>query len=286
MSARVLDLTVLRTFVVAHDLGGLGQAANRLGRTPSAISLQMNRLQEDIGVPLFRKEGRGLALTEAGHVVLRYARRLLATQDELLDTVRGAALAGAVRIGVSQDFADTVLPPTLSRFAQFFPLVVVELRIDGNAALVEALHEGALDLVLVVGHAEQPSAQVVGQLDLEWIAAPGFVAALDQPLPLLLLGPQCVFRRLAIEHLDRAQRRWRLAAVSPSLSGIWASAIGGLGVTLRTRLGVPAALETGRTLLGLPVVPALPVTVHEGHAPSAAVSRLREFLVEEVRRVL
>src|ERR1700723_1754670 len=97
MSVRInLDLDTLRTLSVAHDLGGLALAADRLGRTPSAISLQMKRLQDDLGTILFRNRGRGLALTEAGEIALPYARRILAMHDELLDTVQGANLAGNI----------------------------------------------------------------------------------------------------------------------------------------------------------------------------------------------
>src|SRR5579859_1166892 len=105
-----LDLSAVRTFVLAADVGGFGRAADRLGLTASAVSLQMKRLQDQVGSRIFRKEGRSLALTELGETVLRRGRQLLELHDELLDTVRGAALAGSIRLGFSQDFADTVLP--------------------------------------------------------------------------------------------------------------------------------------------------------------------------------
>src|SRR5829696_3336211 len=107
---------------VANELGGYGAAGARLGRTPSAISLQMKRLQRDVNAPVFRKHGRGVTLTEAGEIVLRYAKRILALNDELLDTVRGAALRGSVRLGFSQDFADEILPGVLARFSALYPL--------------------------------------------------------------------------------------------------------------------------------------------------------------------
>src|SRR5437660_9627100 len=113
---------------VAADIGGFGQAATRLGRTPSAVSLQMKRLQESIGADLFRKHGRKVVLTEAGEIALRFGRRMLALNDELLDTIRGASLAGSARFGSSQDFADTVLPRVLSQFTKLYPLVQVELH--------------------------------------------------------------------------------------------------------------------------------------------------------------
>src|ERR1700684_1609421 len=94
-----LNLDGLRTLVVTQELGGFGRASERLGRTPSAISLQMKRLQEEIGVPLFRKQGRKTLLTEQGEIALRYARRVLELNDEMIDVLRGSCLSGGIRGG-------------------------------------------------------------------------------------------------------------------------------------------------------------------------------------------
>ena len=279
-----LDLDTLRTLVVAHDLGGYGQAATRLGRTPSAISLQMKRLQTDVGATIFRKSGRGVALTEAGEIVLRYARRMLSLNDEMLDTVRGASLVGLVRIGVSQDFAETVLPPALSRFTKLYPLVQVEVRIEGNAVLVDAIGKGEIDLALVVGHADRPRALTVGEIDLMWIAGKDFELR-NEPLPLVMLGPQCVFRKRAIEHLDAVGRPWRIAAVSPSLAGLWAVGMAGLGVTVRSALGIPKALVAHKTLFDLPRLGSFPVTLHTGTS-SGGTDRLRDIFREVATHIL
>ena len=277
-----LDLDTLRTLVVANDLGGYGQAATRLGRTPSAISLQMKKLQAEVGATIFRKSGRGVALTEAGEIVLRYARRMLALNDEVLDTVRGASLAGRIRVGVSQDFGETVLPRALSQFTKLYPLVQLEVRIEGNATLVEAVGKGEIDLVLVVGHAQRPSALTLGTIELVWIAGRDF-APRDEPLPLVVLGPQCVFRKEAIESLDAAGHPWRIAAVSPSLAGLWALGMAGLGVTVRSALGVPRALVSHKTLFDLPRLGAFPVTLHAAAGGlSPGVERLRDILRDVV----
>lgn len=282
-----LDLDTLRTLVVANDLGGYSQAAKRLGRSPSAISLQMKRLQEDVGVPLFRKSGRGLALTEAGEMTLRMGRRMLALNDDLIEAVRGSALAGPVRLGVSQDFADTVLPAVLSRFVRLYPRVVVEVRIEGNAALADAAEHGQIDVALVVGQEHRPSAHVFGELEVGWIAGRGFAPTAGQPLPLVLLGPQCVFRKAAISQLDAAGIPWRVAATSPSLAGLWASAVGGLGITVRSRLALPETLVWRRHLFSLPALEPFPVTIlTQPHANSQSVERLRAIIGEEVAAAL
>jgi DNA-binding transcriptional LysR family regulator len=260
----------LRTFSVAHDLGGLAQAAERLGRTPSAISLQMKRLQDELGTPLFRKRGRGLALTEVGEVALSYARRILALNDEFVETMQGANVAGHIRVGCTVDFA-SILPSVLSHFASLYPQMQVELRIESNAALAEAIERSQIDLAVVIGHEERAAARTVGELDVVWIASSSFTPSPGQPLPLAALGPQCIFRRRAIQHLEDANIPYRIAANSPSLDGLWAALLGCLGITARTALNLPESLVSSRSLHNLPALGRLPVTLHR-HSNSSGVA--------------
>jgi DNA-binding transcriptional LysR family regulator len=278
-----IDLDTLRTLVVANDLGGYRQAAERLGRTPSAISLQMKRLQEDVGAKLFRKNGRNVVLSEAGEIVLRYGRRMLALNDELLDTVRGAALAGEMKIGFSQDFAGAILPQALLRFRKLYPLVQIEVRIDGNAVLAEAVENRQLDMALAIGHAQRRSARVLRELQLVWIAGREFSYRNDEVLPLVALGPQCVFRLQMQKALDQAGIGWRIAAVSPSLTGMWAAAIAGLGVTVRSGAGLPAGLKAEARMFDLPGLETVPITLHQAETDKpGAVERLSEIVSELV----
>jgi DNA-binding transcriptional LysR family regulator len=163
----------------------------------------------------------------------------------------------------------------------------MEVRIEGNAALVEAIETEQLDVALVVGHADRPSAEVLGELDLVWIRGKQFSAPDREPLPLVLLGPQCAFRKQAIRSLDRAGIRWRIAAVSPSLAGIWASALGGLGVTARSALGLPAKLVSAAQMFNLPQLGSFPATLHmRQNDTSESSSRLRALIREAVARTL
>jgi DNA-binding transcriptional LysR family regulator len=287
MTARVnLDLDTLRALVIAHDRGGLAQAAEHLGRTPSAISLQMKRLQEDLGIPIFRKRGRGLALTEAGEIALSYARRILVLNDELLDTMQGANLAGHIRVGCPQDFA-TILPSVLSHFALLYPRMQIELHIEGNAALVDAIDKARIDLAVVIGHEDHANAQTVGQLNLVWIASSTFSLPDKRPLPLAVMGPQCIFRRRALQHLEAANIPCRIAANSPSLNGLSAALLGGLGVTARTALNLPEGLVSGESLHSLPPLGSLAVTLHR-HARSdgVAADRMASLLVKALELIL
>jgi DNA-binding transcriptional LysR family regulator len=275
-----LDMDVLRTLVTAIELGGFARAAATLGRSQSAVSLQMRKLEEQLGVTLLRKQGRGLALTEAGDVVLGYARRILALNDETVTAVRGLDLEGAVRLGLPQDFAEVWLPAALGRFARAHPQVRIEARVDRNYVLMEELTAGRLDLALIWGGEQQPGAEVVARLPIRWIGRADLAFDPAQPLPLVVFEPPCRFRSDGIAALDAIGRAWRLSFSSPSLAGLWAAAEAGLGVTMRTRIGLPASL----TVLDhrLPPLPEIALTLHQSGRATPLVERLRQIVIETV----
>jgi DNA-binding transcriptional LysR family regulator len=249
-----LDLDVLRAFVTGLDLGSYARAAERLGRSQSAISLQLRKLEAQTGQQLLRKRGRGLEVTEAGEVMLSYARRLLDLNDEALASVAKHALEGCVRLGLPQGFAETWLPDVLGRFMRAYPRVRVEVKVERNEILLEAIGLRELDLALTwadSAYAKQPFEEVAA-LPVVWIGSPAFSVDTSKPLPLVLFEHPCVFRSRALAALDAAGMPWRVAFMSPSLSGQWAAVSAGLGVTLRTPDHLPSNLAVLHPTAGLP----------------------------------
>ena len=278
-----LDMDVLRTLAVAIDLGGFGKAAERLGRSQSAVSLQMRRLEERVGRPLFRRAGRGLALTDAGDVVLGYARQILELNDQAVAAARGIAIGGSVRFGVPQDFGDSWLPGVLARFSRTHPSVLIEVRVDRANKLVERIAEGGLDLALMWGNPPVANTVTVQRLPMVWIGLKGYAVPRGDTVPLALFESPCVFRQPGVEALERTHRPWRLAFTSPSLSGLWAAAAAGLGVTVRTPLGLPSPLTVLGKSSGLPKLPQIALSLYTAQPePPQAVARLREILIEEL----
>jgi DNA-binding transcriptional LysR family regulator len=278
-----LDMDVLRTLAVAMDVGGFGKAAERLGRSQSAVSLQMRRLEERVGRPLFRREGRGLALTDAGDVVLGYARQILELNDQAVAAARGIAIGGSVRFGVPQDFGESWLPGVLARFSRAHPSVLIEVRVDRANKLVERIGEGGLDLALMWGNSSVANTVAVQRLPMVWIGLKGYAMPKGTPVPLALFDSPCVFRQPGVEALERTHRPWRLAFTSPSLSGLWAATAAGLGVTVRTPLGLPSPLTVLGKSSGLPKLPQIALSLYTAQPePSQAVARLREILIEEL----
>lgn len=280
------DLDVLRTLVLAVDLGGFARAARRVGRTQSAVSLQMRRLEDHAGQPLFTRAGRSFAITAAGELVLGYARRLLALNDEALAAVRGTQLASPVRLGLLPDFAETWLPPILARFARTHPTARLEVQVDRGLAMLDALDRGRLDLALVFD-ADRPRAHRLVELPMAWITRRGARWPTDGVLPLVMLDAPCAFRTAALAALDRAGIRWHVAFTSQSLSGIWAAVGAGLGVTVRTPVGVPRGLEVVAPSARPPVLPAIALWLHESPtAASPLIAELRALLVQSISAAL
>jgi DNA-binding transcriptional LysR family regulator len=163
----------------------------------------------------------------------------------------------------------------------------IELHVDGNAALREAVDNGRVDVAVVIGHEDRAGAQTIGRLKLAWIASSHFSIPKKQPLPLAVLGPQCIFRRTALQRLEAANMPHRISANSQSLNGLWAALLGGLGVTARTPLNLPEGLVSAESLHGLPPLGSLPVTLHR-HAGSRGVAtdRMASLLVEALQAIL
>jgi DNA-binding transcriptional LysR family regulator len=284
MARRInLDMDALRSFAVGMELGSFTQAADRLGRSQSALSAQLRKLEEQADRPLVKKAGRRLAPTEAGEAMLSYARRLLDLNDEAVAAVRGGAVEGWVRLGLPQDFAENWLPGVLGRFARAHPKVRVEARVDRNSELVRRLLAGNLDVALTWGEQNStPHAERIADLPIAWIAPAGspLPRATDDALPLVAFEPPCAFRVAGVAALDKAGIAWRIAFTSPSLAGLWAATAAGLGVTLRTPAGLPSSLRALRSgEAGLPRLPKISLILHSAEAtPAAAVARLAAIL--------
>ena len=281
-----LPTDLLRSFVAIADAGGIVKAAERVHRTQPAISLQVKRLERLLGAALLRRHGRGVALTEAGERLLGYARRILALNDEAVAALAPAALAGPVRFGTIQDFADTALPGVLARFAAENPGVCLDVRVGNSMALIDAVTAGGLDLVL--GSELRPGGTPLRREPMRWIGAATGSIPTDAPsgtvVPLVLMEAPCPFRDAALAALDRAERAWRIVYTSPSLAGVRAAVRAGLGVTCRT---AALATEGLRPVEGLPALPDARFALYGGvggevaSAPPA-VRRLAEILAVAV----
>jgi DNA-binding transcriptional LysR family regulator len=282
------DLDVLRTFVTGVDLGSFARAADKLGRSTSAVSAQLKKLEEQLGMPVLRKEGRGMVTTAAGESLLGYARRLLELNDEAASAVRGAELAGSVRLGLQQDFGEHVLTEVLGSFARVHPRVRIEARAARNTELMELLNSGRLDLALAWDSGIVTPHEIdVGRLAMRWVGAadntrPGNGDP-QEPLPLVVMDAPCVMRSAATRALDQAGIAWRIAFTSPGLSGVWAAVAAGLGVTVRTAVALPPTLRV-LDAAWLPPLPEIGLRLYRAEAQlTPPAQRLHDIVLQALQ---
>lgn len=277
-----IDTELLRSFVAIADHGGFTRAADAVNRTQSAISMQMKRLEDDVlERQLFERDGRQVRLTAEGQVLLGYARRILKLQGEVITTLRQPHMVGAVRIGTPDDYVMRFLPGILSRFAQFYPLVQVEVHCESSSQL---LQRQDLDLTIVTRKPGDEIGQLLRQDPLLWVEAPGFDVHEQRPIPLAMFNTDCFCRAWACNALDTQETDYRIAYTSPSLSAIMAVVSAGLAVTAQMQSVIPPELRVLGEADGLPKLPQSSIVLLRNPHNSSPVSEtLAEHIVEGFR---
>lgn len=257
MTQRQLDPDLLRSFLAIAGTGSYRAAADRVGRTPSALSMQIQRLEEIVGERLFTRDRPPVRLTGPGEKMMGYARRLLALQDETLAAFDHRAPTGRVRLGIPDDYASGILKPILVRLAADYPRLEIEITCAQSSALIPQLQDGHLDLALITHTPGRPRGKLVRREPLVWAAGPGADLAPDRPLPLAVFQPDCRARTLVTRALDRMKRSYRIAYSSPNLAGLLAVTEAGLAVAALPRSSTPPHLRMLTAQDGFPALPLL-----------------------------
>ncbi|WP_347557764.1 LysR substrate-binding domain-containing protein [Robbsia sp. KACC 23696] len=273
-----LDLDLVRTFVAVADTGSFTTAALRVHRSQSAISMQMQRLEQTVGKTLLDRSPRAVKATATGEAFLVYARRLLKLSDEAWASVTRPEETGSVRFGVPDDYAAFVLPGVLARFAAAHPLVTVELICAPSVKLLRAMDEGKIDVAVVTRLPTQAFA-VSRYEPFVWVASPQYVDWDADPLPIALFDGGCAARRNVVQALGEAGRQYRSTYSSESLLGLSAIVQAGLAVAGLARCSVPPTLRIVGEAEGLPPLKALELSVvKREESEGAATQRLAAFL--------
>ncbi|OBS09439.1 LysR substrate-binding domain-containing protein [Acidihalobacter prosperus] len=229
----LLDTDVLQSFVAIAETGSFTRAAQQVFRTPSALSMQIKRLEEMLGKSLFVRGARRVALTPEGELLLGYGRRLLRLNEETVAQFLAPALEGRVRFGTPDDVGTRILPDVLAQFARSHPAVEVDVTMGASLVLLSRLDEGELDLILVTADGDGELAgrgEAVHSEPLVWTCREGGAASQRTPIPLALANHGCVWRKTALSALDRAGLPYRIAYTSEHCAGQEAAMLADLAV--------------------------------------------------------
>lgn len=227
----LLDLDVLRTFVAIAETGSFTAAASAVFRTPSAVSMQIKKLEETLRCVVFNRDARSVSLTTDGEMLMGYARRMLAINREAVSKFVVPDVSGVVRLGSPDDYGERVLPSVLKRFAQSHPSVAVDVTIDQSANLRRRLSERELDITLfTVCRNIPPDAEILLTEPIVWGGARGGCAYLKKPLPVSVWEEGCAWRADALEALGRDGVEYRVAYMSAHTAGQRAAILADLAI--------------------------------------------------------
>lgn len=260
-----LQIDFLRTFIAVADTRGFTRAGELVNRSQSAVSMQIKRLEEEVGKPLFERIGKTVKLTTEGSLLMGYARRIVKEHNDAVMALTKPALKGLIRFGSPEHYTTGVLPKLLARFAASYPDVLVEMRCENSDVIKAAVEKGELDIGLCTQIHE--GGQVIHHDPVVWIAAPGFVFQTNKPLPLAAFEEDCIFRSWALKALEKAGIEYRIVYVSRSISGIHDAVRAGLAVAPIVQSNVPSDLTTLGPEDGLPVLPISDIVLHTIHEP-------------------
>jgi len=275
---------LLRTFLTAVETGSFTRTGDIVGRSQSAVSLQVRRLEELLDTRLFVRDSQNLRATDEGLVLVGYARRMLALNDEAINCLRQPKVAGSLRLGAPSEYSASLLPVILGEFAQVHPSVMLDVTSDLSKNLLERMDKGDFDIVVALHDDPKDVRGVKVHSDpLVWVTSSDQSMHRKTPLPLVVAPAPCIYRDHVMQCLSSLEISWRIVYSSSSYNGIVAAVRAGLGVSLLARSTVPERVRHLTEQDGFPDLGKVDVRIHT--VPERSNEAVR-FLANYIARCL
>ncbi len=273
---------LLRTFTAVADCGNFTRAGEVVNRTQSAVSMQIKRLESEVGHVLLERNGglRSITLTPKGEELLRYARRILLLHDEAVAAVARPGVEGKVRLGLPEDYSSTFLPEVLARFGKTHPNAQVDVVCAPGTDVSSLLEAGKLDLAIRAEIDPLEGTEMLRREPLNWITSPSSLVHERTPVPLAVYWEGCTYRKWAMRMLENAGRDYRVAFTSLSISGILAAVFAGLAVGVVGSTTLPEGVRVLGIDDGYPSLPDASIMLQYRSGPK---NELMDCLAEHVR---
>ncbi len=278
-----LDLDQLRTFCAIADCGSFTEASRRVNKTQPAVSVQIKRLEERLGVKLLVRDGRGASLTSAGDLLHARARRILQLNAEIVDLFVDHPPAGTMRFGVPNDYAARLLPAVLPGFNQAYPAISVEVECFSSPSLIAAMQRSELDLIVITQGVDDHYGELFRTEPLRWVTGETGRALQEDVLPLACASPSGSTWRLdAVGQLNRIGRAFRIAVASSDAAAIVGAIRGGLAVGYLPDSGIVPGLQIVPDREGLPpLIDAQLALIRASHAYGGIYDLLAGHIIRE-----
>ncbi|GLQ10803.1 LysR family transcriptional regulator [Devosia yakushimensis] len=247
-----LDLDQLQSFCAIADCGSFTEAARRVNKTQSAVSMQIKRLEERLGQPLLTRDGRSVSLTHHGEALYARARRMLRTNAEILDHFSDGDLAGSIRFGVPDDYAVRLLPVILSSFQRTHPKIAVDVACMASEELLAGMKTGRYDLIVFTQGTDQNYGELFRTEKMFWVASHGGRALASEPLAIACGPACCIWRKDAMEALNRNGTDYRIAYTSSNATAISSAVLSDLAVGFLPESAMQPGMRVVSEDVGLP----------------------------------
>jgi DNA-binding transcriptional LysR family regulator len=279
---RDLEIDLLRSLVAVATHRNFTRAAQSVGRTQSAVSLQIKRLEEIVGKRLFERSRQSVSITHVGETLLVYANRILAANDAALSHIQKPEAAGVVRIGAPDDYATFLLPPILSNIAKIYPRLKLEVTCDNACDLLPMLEQGNLDVVVATHPPNAVAGQIARYEPLHWVASPTYMDDPSTPLSLVLFPSGCVCRDIALDALTQIDRPWHVAYSTRSIGLMEQAMLQGSGVSVMEASIIPPSLKIIDGQTGFPALSEVAISVHQSETGEPHVSLVSDILLAKL----
>ena len=278
-----IDTFQLKSFIAIAETGTFSKAADSVGRTQSALSLQIKKLEDVLGCQLFERAARHVTLTAQGEIFIGYAKQMLSLQREAFSRLKEPDVAGEIRFGTPEDFATYYLPDALASFRHHHPRIQLKVECDLTLNLMKGFERGDFDFILVKRDPQTvKGGSKVWREPLVWAAADYYRS--ENPLSLVLSPQPCIYRARALAALDRAKKPWHISYTSPSLAGTLAAVKAGLGITVLPANMQPHGIRPIHKELKLPELADAEIALMKRDDLPKAAAMLAKHIVESLGR--
>jgi len=278
-----LQLDYLRTFIALAEAKNFTKTGALVNLSQSAVSMQIKRLETEVGKKLFHRIGKTIKLTGEGNILINYAMRMVREHDEAVAALSKPNLEGLIRFGSPEHYTDGVLPDLLARFSRSYPDVTVKMRCENSDVIKDSVDKGDLDLGICTQISE--GGQIIAHDPVVWVKAPEFVIQPHKPLSLAAFEEDCIFRTWALAALEKAGIDYRIVYVTRSISGLLSAVKAGFAIAPVIQSNVPDDLKIAGIEEGLPILPVSNIALHRTKKKSSEIiDCFSEHLINSFRK--
>lgn len=287
-SDRAITIEFLKTFLVLVENHSFSRTAEEIGRSQSAVSLQIKRLEEIAGTPILTSSGKSLSLTQQGTILYEYAKQIVDLNDECINRLDGNILSGTIRIGIPSDFAIAFLPMILGRFTETHPNISLDVQCELSASLTQKIETQECDIVVALDDG-RPTRYLksLWRDPVSWIGWQSHKVHRKLPLPLVLFPEPCQYRERVVRTLAGLKIPYKIVFSSSSMAGNHAAIQSGLGITALSRNSIPPYFHELPKSRNLPALDKVHVGIYwNTRGSTKATLELASFLSQVLDRKL